>query len=510
MPTEYTENNKRILKNSIMLYFRTFVILVISLFTSRIVINTLGIVDYGIYNVVAGVVAMMTLLNTSMSGTIQRFLNYAEGREDIELQIKTFNSAFLVYLILCAIFVFLAETIGLWFLNNKLIIPADRMNTANWVYQFVIISSAVSFMSNPYNAVIISHERMNIYAYVSIIEASLKLLSAVLLMIIKTDKLFIYSVFMMSIAIVNTSMYRIYCKRHFVESHIIFAFDKQLFKQIFTFSGWTLFGSGSDMVKDQGGNILLNLFFTPAVNASRGVAMQINAISTQFFSNFYTAVKPQIVKYYAQKDEEHLFDLVIRSSKFSFYLIMLVAIPITFEAPFLINLWLGNVPEYAVSFFRLTILASAFSAISSPLMTTANATGKIVLYQTSIGCLKLLNLPISYIFLKLGYPPTSVFVIAASISALCLFARLLIVQYLLPSFPARQFINDVLLRVFCVATIAIIPLMILKGICNEGITSSISIIAMSIILSVLSIITLGINKNEKQHIINTVRSKITI
>lgn len=500
-------NNKRIAKNTILLYIRMFFIMVVTLFTSRVVLNTLGVVDFGIYNVVGGVVSMMGVLNGAMSVSTTRYLTFELGRGD-KLQLRiVFSTCLTIFIILSAIVILLAESVGLWFLNSKLVIPEDRMVAANWVYQFAIFSSVSSLMTNPYNATIIAHERMNIYAYVGILEVLLKLGVAYLLLVMPTDRLATYGVLILLSHVIVTSIYIIYCLRHFAETHYKFYWEKPLVKELVSYSGWNLFGSVSDLVKGQGLNILLNIFFNPAVNAARGIAYQINSAITQFFTNFYTAVRPQITKYYAQGNVEDMMKLVFRSSKFSFYLIMFISMPIVIETPFLVNLWLGQLPDYVVPFTRLIIIISAVDSMSTPLMTVAHATGNIRFYQFSVGTMKILNLPISYIFLKLGYSPLVIFYISLAISSICLFMRVWIVRRLMP-FPVKAYIVQVFGSCLLVNLVALIVPITANLLLDNSIGNVVIICLLCVLSSLTAIYGIGFNAIEREFTISIIRKKI--
>ena len=310
-----------------------FLILGISLFTSRVILQVLGIQDYGIYNVVGGIIAMSGIFNSAMSSSVTRYLTFELGKGDSLQLKKTFSTSLSIYFILCVLFLILAETIGLWFLNNKLIIPADRIIAANYIYQFTILSTIATLIANPYNASIISHEKMSVYAYVSIIEVILKLIIVYILYIIPIDHLISYGALILLTNIIITIAYIIYCLKKFPECHFKFYNDKKLFKQMFSYSGWNLFGAAAGLVKGQGLNILLNMFFDPIVNAARGIAYQINTAIVQFSGNFYTAVKPQITKYYAQTKLDEMLKLIFQRSKMSCYLILLLSLPIAIENP---------------------------------------------------------------------------------------------------------------------------------------------------------------------------------
>lgn len=505
--SDTAQNNKRIAKNTLMLYFRMFFIMTISLFTSRIILRVLGVEDFGIYNVVGGIVAMLGVFNSAMTVSTQRFLTYELGRGDNEKLKKNFSMCFTIYAIVSILLFILAETIGLWFLNTKLIIPQDRIVAANWVYQFTIFSSIVSMMTNPYNASIVAHENMNVYAYVSIIDAILKLIIVYLLLVVNQDKLIVYSGLIMLVIIIDFTLYCAFCKKKYPETHYSFYWDPILFKQLISYSGWNIFGSLCGIAKGQGLNILLNMFFNPAINAARGIAFQVNNIVSQFFNNFFTAVRPQITKYYAQNDIENMFNLVFKSSKFSFYLILLISLPILIETPFIINLWLGQIPEYVVPFIRLIIIVTAIDSTANPIMTVAHATGNIKLYQSFVGTIIILNIPISYVLLSYGFSPISVFIVSIILSSISFFVRLWCVKRLI-KFSIFKYLKDVCLVVLIVAFVsAIIPTIILFV--NKG-NSYINIINCIVCLlsTCISIYIIGLTKSERKHITRIIINKV--
>jgi len=493
----------------IMLYVRMFFMMLIGLFTSRVVLRTLGVTDFGIYNVVGGVVAMMGLLNGAMSVSTTRYLTFELGKNDKARLKQVFSVCMTIYLLLSLIFLVAAETIGLWFMNTQLVIPPERITAANWVYQFSILTVINSLLMNPYNAVLIAHERMNIYAYISVLEALLKLGIVYLLLVIPFDRLIVYGFLFMMMTLFTTMIYRIYCIRHYAESRYSFYWDKPLFLELTSYSGWNLFGSASSMVKGQGLNILLNMFFSPAVNASRGIAYQINTQITNFFTNFYTAVRPQITKYYAQNDLDDMFKLVLRSSKFSFFLILFISLPVIVEAPFIIRLWLGQLPEYVVPFTRLVIIISAVDAMASPTMTAAHATGHIKLYQSVVGTLIMLNVPISYInLIFFSASPVSVFVVSLILSLIALFTRLWIVKRLIPTFPVTKYIKEIFIKcVILAAFAAIIPICIHELVPSSFLVSCINIF-VAFATSAVVIYFLGLTKNERTVLVSTIKKKL--
>lgn len=423
-----TENNKRIAKNTLLLYFRMLFLMAVSLYTSRVVLNALGIEDFGIYNVVGGVVAMFSVLSGSLSAAISRFITYELGKGNQENLNKIFSSAVTIQLGLAGIIILLAETIGIWFLNVKMNIPEVRMEAANWVFQFSILTFAINLISVPYNASIIAHEKMSAFAYISILEAVGKLFIAYLITITPMDKLIFYAILMCVVALIVRFTYGNYCKRHFNECTYHFIWDKQLLKSMFSFAGWNFIGASSAVLRDQGGNVVINLFCGPAVNAARGIAFQVNNAVNQFVGNFMTALNPQITKSYAAGDRGYMMTLIFQGARLSFYMLLLLSLPILVNTHYILALWLKIVPEHAVLFVQLILIFALSESISQPLITAMLATGKIRNYQIIVGGLQMMNLPLSYILLRLGYFPEVVIVIAICISQCCLAARLILLR----------------------------------------------------------------------------------
>lgn len=505
---ESSANNKRIAKNTLVLYVRMLFIMAVTLYTSRVVLKTLGVDDYGIYNVIGGVVAMMGLLKGAMSAATTRFLTFELGKNDFEQLSKTYSISVIIYILICVVFILLAETIGLWFLNTELTIPNERLNAANWVYQFTVISVFIEMLTQPYNAVIISHEKMSFYAYVSILEVILRLLIVYFLIILPYDHLTFYGLLMMITSIIVCLTYHIYCKYKFPECKFKVYRDKKLFLELLSYSGWNLFGSASSLIKGQGLNILLNMFFTPAVNAARGIAFQINGAISQFSQNFYTAVRPQITKYYAQDDLLNMFKLVIRSSKLSFYLNLMLGVPLIIETPEIIDLWLGQELDYVVVFSRLIIVISMIDAMAQPLMTSIHSTGHVSLYQSLVGTMNILNLPISYFFLKLGYTPVVVFYISLIITTISLFVRLIIVKRYIPSFPVSSYVIDVFCVCILVTLISIIVPLILYYYFDNSISSVLIVCIISEISIISTVYIVGLKDDERKFVKQVVKKKL--
>ncbi|WP_175579282.1 lipopolysaccharide biosynthesis protein [Maribellus luteus] len=486
-----------------MLYFRMLLMMGVSLFTVRVVLDTLGTVDYGLYNVVGGIVTMFSFLSATMSGASQRFFSFELGRKDYTQLKRIFSITLLIYAIFGAIVLFLAETVGLWFLNHKLTIPSERISAANWVYQFSIFSFIVTMFRTPYNAIIIANEKMDVYAYVSIVEVILKLLIVYLLLLFSFDKLKLYAALMFVVTLIVALVYIIYSRRKFEETKFTFYWNISLFKEILSFSFWNLFGAIAGIFKGQGVNIVLNMFFGPAVNAARGIAFQVNSALNQFVQNFMTATKPQIIKYYAEGEKGKMFKLVFLSSKLSFLLLFIVTMPVILETNFVFNLWLKETPEYVILFSRLILINTLIDSLSYPLITAAQATGKIKQYQALIGGVMLLNLPVSYFFLMLGYSAQSVFIIAIIISIINLFLRLFMLKKMI-GLSLKQFVSDVLIRISITAVIAyILPCFVFIKL-SYGISRFFIVVLMGFVSSCIVIYSISLLKNERKYIIKSI------
>lgn len=423
-----TSANKRIAKNTLLLYIRMFFMLLINLYTSRVVLSTLGIVDYGINNVVGGVITMLGFLTSSLSAASSRYITYDLGKGDMAALKKTFGNILSIHFILAAIVLVLGETLGLWFMSTQLQIPPEREIAAMWVYQFSIFSFILAIISVPYNATIIAHEKMSAFAYISIVDAILKLLIVYLLVIIPYDKLIIYAILYFCIQAFDRIVYGVYCSQHFAETHTRLRYDGKLFREIFAFAGWTMNGNLAVIGYTQGLNILLNIFFGPAVNAARGIAVQVQGVCQQFCSNFQMALNPQLTKNYAQGDLDNMHRLLVKSSKFSFYILFFIVLPLMFKAEFVLRLWLSIVPEHTVSFLRLILIVGLLYTLSNPIIVSVHATGKLKKFQLIEGTILLTIVPIAYLLLKFfGIRPEYVFVVHIAAELCTQYARLRIV-----------------------------------------------------------------------------------
>lgn len=432
-------NNKRIAKNTLMLYIRMFLTLVVSLYTSRVVLNTLGVEDFGIYNVVGGIITMFTFINAAMVSSTQRYLNFELATGNNEKLRSVFNTSIQIHAFIALIIVVLGETVGLWFLMNKLVIPTVRETAAMYVYQCSIVVCVINIMSAPYNAAIIAHEKMSAFAYISILDVSLKLFIVYLLLWSPFDKLVAYAVLILLVQLFIRYIYTRYCHKHFEESYFQAKIDKRLFKEMSGFAGWSFVGNLASILFTQGLNMMLNIFFGPIVNAARGIAVQVQSTVTQFVTGFQTALNPQITKLYALGDLEQMHCLMFRSARFSFLLLFFISLPVLFETNFLLTLWLKTVPKDTVIFTQLILCVSLLFTIANPCTIANQATGNVKVYQIVVGGILLTILPISYMLLKLGAPAYSVFIvhfcaeIVAQISRMVMLRKninLSIVQYI--------------------------------------------------------------------------------
>lgn len=497
MANQTSENNKRIAKNTLLLYFRMLFMMLVSLYTSRVVLNTLGVVDFGINNVVGGVITMLGFLTGSLGAASSRYITYDLGRGDMCVMKRTFGNIKSIHYILAGIILLVGETIGLWFMTTQLQIPADRETAAFWVYQFSILSSIMSVISVPYNATIIAHEKMSAFAYITIVDAVLKLLIVYLLVILPFDKLIMYAILFFCIQAFDRIVYFTYCTRHFEETHTKCCRDKKLFKEIFVFAGWTMNGQLAVIGYTQGLNILLNMFFGPAVNAARGIAVQVQNICQQFCSNFQMALNPQLTKSYAHGDLTAMHSLLIKSSKFSFYILFFIALPLMYEAPLVLKLWLGIVPDHTVIFLRLIMVVGLLYTLSNPIIVSVHAVGKLKKFQIVEGSMLLLILPIAYILLKFwGIRPEYVFLVHILIEICTQFVRLKIVLPMI-QMKLKDYLVKVIEPVILVIIVApVIPYFLYKNI-EMGYVSFFLVCSLCIVCSSLVIYFLGCSVSER-------------
>ncbi len=501
---DLSSNKKRIIRNTLLLYVRMFLLMLITLYTSRVVLGILGVEDFGIYNVVGGVVAMFSVISGSLSAAISRFITYELGKGDKDKLMRIFSSSVTIQLGLGLIILILAESIGVWFLNTKMTIPTDRIYAANWVFQLSILTFIINLISVPYNAAIIAHEKMSAFAYISILEVVTKLIIVYMLLWSPFDKLIFYAILMTSVALIIRFVYGYYCKRHFEECTYHFIFDKELLKKMFGFAGWNFIGATSAVLRDQGGNIVINLFCGPTVNAARGIAYQVNSAISGFVSNFMMALNPQITKSYASGEKEYMMTLIYQGARLSFYILLILSLPVIINAHYILALWLKIVPEHTTLFVQLVLIFAMSESISNPLITAMLATGNIRNYQIVVGGLQIMNLPISYILLKNGCMPETVLIVAICISQCCLAARLYMLKGMI-GLSVRKYVSKVYFNVFAVTILSAIIPCISSYYLSETFINFIMICVISVICTFIVIYFVGCNRNERQFIL----SKIT-
>lgn len=505
--SETTSNNKRIAKNTLLLYFRTFLLMAITLYTSRVVLATLGVNDYGIYNVVGGFVAMFAVISGALSSSISRFITFELGHGDKDKLSKIFSTSVNIQIILGVLILILGETIGIWFLNARMNIPAERMYAANWVLQCSLISFIINLISVPYNAAIIAHEKMKAFAYVSILEAVLKLGIVYLLLVSDSDKLILYAILQVAVALLIRFVYGLYCNRNFTECHYHLVYDKSLLKEMTSFAGWNFLTNGAYILNTQGVNLLINIFWGIAINAARGIATQVDAAIMQFVNNFTTAINPQIIKSYAAGDREAMFKLVCRGSKFSYFLLLFFAIPFICEAETILSLWLKEVPAHTVTFFRLTVLASMVNIIGNSQYTACQATGKIRNYTiiiTSIGCMVF---PITWLLYKWELPVECTYYVYILIYFILDIVRLFLMRSLL-QFPIKMFLREVFQVIAGVTLLAVILPIVEVYLFPQTWWRLPVTFVLSTISVGASIYMIGLSWSERDLIVKTVKSKL--
>ena len=498
MSNQTSDNNKRIAKNTLLLYVRMLFMMGVNLYTSRVVLNALGVVDFGINNVVGGVIAMLGFLTGSLSSASSRYITYDLGKGNIMMMKKTFGNILSIHFILAGVVLVVGETLGLWFVTTQLQIPEGRETAAFWVYQFSVLSSILGVISVPYNAAIIAHEEMSAFAYISIVDAVFKLLVAFFIVISPYDKLIVYALLIFLIMLFDRVLYGIYCSKHFEETKVHFSYDKKMFKEIFAFAAWTMNGNLAIIGFTQGINILLNIFFGPAVNAARGVAVQVQGVCQQFCGNFQMALNPQLTKCYAQGELEYMHKLLCKSSKFSFYILFFIVLPLMFEAPFVLKLWLGNVPEHTVNFLRLILVSSLLYSLSNPIIVSVHATGKLKKFQIIEGTMLLSIVPIAYVLLKyFCVIPEYVFLVHIIVESCTQIVRLKIVLPMINMQMVDYFKKVTLPIVVVVILTPLLPFVIHEISFANEFLAFLATCSLSVVSCLLIIYTIGCSSSER-------------
>lgn len=500
-------NNKQIAKNTLFMYLRMGVTMLVGLYVSRVVLQQLGVEDYGLYNVIGGIIAMFSFINGSMVNVSTRFITVYLAKNDIKMLNNIFSMSFLIHFSIGVVILLLGETIGLWYLNNKLVIPEGREFAAHWLYQLSIISCIISILYVPYNGLIVAHERMKAFAYISVMDSMLKLLIAIMIAYSPFDKLIFYGTLLAGVSFLDIIIYFVYCRKNFKESILVFYWNKAIFKRMLEFAGWALIGNFSYLFYSQGINLMLNAFCGPAVNAARGVAVQVEGVIRQFAGNVQVAINPQIIKSYTSNELERMYALIFTSSRLCFYLLYIISLPIMIEADFILNLWLGTVPNHTVNFVRLILCISILDALINPMFTANLACGKLRIYHMSLSILMYAFMFVTYFSIRQTLLPESVFVTLLIATILGVVLRIFILEKQI-GLSKLTYIHKVLLPIISVAVIS----------CVLPITSHLIIdnnIARFLISSLLSIISvlvttyyIGMDKTEKQLVISFVKNKI--
>lgn len=469
----------------------------------------LGVEDYGTYNVVGGVVTMFGFFNGAMSSATQRFLSFDLGRKDYVQLRKTFNATQLIHIGIALLIFVLAETIGLWFVNTQLNLPEDRMEAARWVYHFAVLSFMISIIQVPYNSILIARERMSVYAYMSILEVLLKLLIVFMLTWIAFDKLKLYGILLFAVSFIMAFIYRIYCLKQFDETRFELVKDRALYKTLISYSGWNLFGNIAAVAKGQGVSIILNIFFGTVVNAAQGVANQVFAAINSFVSNFQMASNPQIIKSYASDDKAYMTNLIIRTSKFSFYLLFILTLPVMLEIEYILKIWLKLLPDYTAVFTILILINALIDTVSGPLMTALQATGKIKVYQSVVGILLILILPISYLFFRFGFPPESTFYVSICVAIMAFIFRVLLTKRQIPEFSIRQFLQEIVIRNIPVVLLSILIPWLIRINIQVGFTRLVIVTLTSLSISTIAIYLIGLKRTEQTFVRNAMTAFVT-
>lgn len=502
-------DNKRLAKNTVLLYVRTFVVLIIGLLSSRLILKTLGVDDYGVYNIVGGFVALFSVISSTLVATTQRFLNFELGKQENSRPQVYFNASLVIHLVLAVVLFFLFETVGLYFLNTHLNIPEERMVAANWVFQCSILAFIFNIISTPFTAVLIAHERMSAYAYITLFESVMRLIVVYNLFLSPFDFLITYSVLLLVVSIIVGGTYIIYCKRLFVETSFILVKDENLYRGIFKFASTNFVGSLATIMANQGLDVILNLFFGIRINAARGIANQVQGAASKFVNDFMTALNPQITKEYAANNHEKSKELCFRGSKFAFFMMLILSLPVMIRAPYILELWLDVFPEYAVSFVRLGLLYSLLCLLSNALVTEMLATGNLTTTTLWIGGTRLLTLPIAYlVFYCTGCEPMYSYVILISIEIISLAIRLIILETITNMKFFIPFVKEVITRVLFVSIISVSLILQVNNMIEQNFIGLLMFVLISVLIIVITISFIGMSSVEKDAILKMITQKI--
>lgn len=501
-----SQDNKRVAKNTVYMYIRMAFSMLVGLYTSRVVLQVLGVEDFGLYNVIGGIISLFTVLNAALINTTSRFITISLAKGDVKDTRQIFNMAFLLHLFVGIFIVMLGETVGLWYLHSKLVIPEGREVAAEWLYQFTIISAFLTTINVPYNAVVIAHEKINVYAIIQIIDVVLRLVIVLLLQVAPFDELIFYALLVLLVTVFKISLNFIYSHRKFVEVRFLFYWSWKLFKEIFKFIGWALVGNFSHMFYTQGINLMLNAFCGPAVNAARGITVHVQGVVAQMANNVQTAINPQIMKTYATDNFDRMHMLICASSRYCYYLLFIIALPIMLEADYILHLWLGIVPEHTVNFIRLTLVIVLLDAFINPMFTANLATGNLNLYYIPISINSILFMFITYFAIRDTGVPESVFICYLGMVLLGVIVRMFVMRKQI-HLPKRIYIKKAVLPTIGVTVLAtILPVIAHLTIENDLLRLLVTLL-VSLISTGICVITIGISKSERQYGISFVKSK---
>lgn len=489
-------DNKKIAKNTLMLYIRMLLIMAVTLYTSRVILEILGIDDYGIYNLIAGFVTLFSFISNALISSMQRFFNICLGNNDKELYKKIFSASIIILLIFSLIILLLGETIGIWFINNHLNIPEGREIAAMWVYQFSLLTFVANTIRTPYQASIIAHESMSFYAYIGIAEVVLRLGVVFALQLFTADNLILYAFLYFLLVIIVNTVYLAFCRSKFQECRFVKAKDKNLFKELLSFSGWSIFGQSAIVIKNQGDAILINNFFNVAANAAMGIASQVTGAIDMFVTNFQTAFNPQLTQSYTDENKQTHYELISRSAKFSYYLLLVMLLPLVFNIDFILSLWLTEVPRFANYFIVLILIGYLLNALSTPLFVSVLASGHIKWYQISVFIIFILGLVGSYTVLNFGFEPYSIACVGVVVQLFLLGSRMLF-AYRYSMYRPLVFLRNVALRITIVSLVSLIgPIFFLYM--PKSVAISILSIGIDILWTLIVIYVFGLDNSEKQ------------
>ena len=505
---ESRSDSKRLAKNTLLLYGRTLIMMLIGFYTSRVVLNALGIENYGINNVVGGFIALFSVVSGTLTATTSRYLTFEIGKAENSNPQKMFSIAMTIHIILAIILLILFESIGIYFLNNGLNIPSERMYAANWVFQFSVLSTLIGILNSPYIGVIIAHERMDAFAYFSLFDVVAKLLVVYILYVTPYDRLISFSFFYLCVSIFSCLIYNIYCRKKFSEARYTYVKDKKLYKEMFGFAGMNFIGAFASLLSMQGTNVLLNIFYGVTLNAAKGVATQVQGLTTKFVGDFTTAIKPQITKEYAAGNKEISMKLAFRGSKFSYFLTLILACPIIARTPYILEFWLKIYPEYAIVFSRLTIVLTLLVLLSNTLVTVILATGNLTTTTWWIGGTRLLILPLAWLMLKITNIPYMVIVVQIVIEIASLFIRLIILNNLTKIDFLGNFIKMVITRIATVTLLSGIAVFALHFILPNNLLGLCILTLLSITVTSLAIFYVGLTLSERETVLNVIRKKL--